>query len=36
MYPLHHATPIDPERVPSITGFAVMLVAICVAARGPD
>jgi peptidoglycan/LPS O-acetylase OafA/YrhL len=36
MYPLHYATPIDPDRVPSIVGFAVMLLAICVAAKGPD
>jgi peptidoglycan/LPS O-acetylase OafA/YrhL len=35
-YPLHHATAIDPERAPSTTGFAVMLLAICVAAGGPD
>ena len=36
MYPLHYATPIDPDRVPSIAGFAVMLLAICAAASGPD
>lgn len=36
MFPLHHATPIDPERVPSIVGFAVMLILVCLAARGPD
>jgi len=36
MYPLHHATPIDPDRLPSIVGFAVMLLAICAAAKGPD
>lgn len=36
MYPLHHATAIDPARGPSIAGFAVMLLVICIAARGPD
>jgi peptidoglycan/LPS O-acetylase OafA/YrhL len=36
MYPLHHATAFDAARVPSITGFAVMLLACCVAAKGPD
>ncbi|WP_442785086.1 acyltransferase family protein [Amycolatopsis sp. H20-H5] len=36
MFPLHHPTPIDPERVPSIVGFAVMLILVCLAARGPD
>jgi peptidoglycan/LPS O-acetylase OafA/YrhL len=36
VYPLHHATPIDPDRLPSIVGFAVLLLAICAAAKGPD
>jgi peptidoglycan/LPS O-acetylase OafA/YrhL len=36
MYPLHYALPVDAARVPSIVGFAVMLVALCAAAKGPD
>lgn len=36
MYPLHYATPIDAARLPSIAGFAAMLLAVCAAAKGPD
>jgi peptidoglycan/LPS O-acetylase OafA/YrhL len=36
MFPFHHATAIDPDRIPSMVGFAVMLLAICAAAKGPD
>jgi peptidoglycan/LPS O-acetylase OafA/YrhL len=36
MYPLHYALPVDAARVPSIVGFAVMLLALCAAAKGPD
>jgi peptidoglycan/LPS O-acetylase OafA/YrhL len=36
MFPYGFATPIDPSQVPSIIGFAVLLLAICAAARGPD
>ncbi|WP_425484961.1 acyltransferase family protein [Amycolatopsis anabasis] len=36
MFPARHATAIDPSRWPSIIGFAVLLLAICAAARGPD
>ncbi|MFD8498781.1 acyltransferase family protein [Amycolatopsis sp. NPDC059657] len=36
MFPLHYATAIDPERLPSVAGFAVMLLAMCAAAKGPD
>ncbi|GHF85186.1 peptidoglycan/LPS O-acetylase OafA/YrhL [Amycolatopsis bartoniae] len=36
LYPDHVALPTDPARLPSDLGFAVMLVAICAAAKGPD
>jgi peptidoglycan/LPS O-acetylase OafA/YrhL len=36
LYPDHVALPTDPDRLPSDAGFAVMLVAICAAAKGPD
>lgn len=36
LYPDHVALPGDPARLPSIIGFAVMLVTICAAAKGPD
>jgi peptidoglycan/LPS O-acetylase OafA/YrhL len=35
-YPFHYALPQDAARLPSIVGFAVLLVAICLAAKGPD
>lgn len=36
LYPAGVALPGDPARMPSDIGFAVMLVAICAAAKGPD
>jgi peptidoglycan/LPS O-acetylase OafA/YrhL len=36
LYPDHVALPGDPAHLPSIIGFAVMLVTICAAAKGPD
>ncbi|TVT17866.1 acyltransferase [Amycolatopsis acidiphila] len=36
LYPFHVALPSDPARLPSDLGFAVMLVAICAAAKGRD
>jgi peptidoglycan/LPS O-acetylase OafA/YrhL len=36
MFPYHVAMPIDPSRTPSIIGWAVMLLIVCAAARGPD
>lgn len=36
LYPDHVAGPLDPARMPSDIGFAVMLAVICVAAKGPD
>ena len=36
LYPDGVALPTDPARMPSDIGFAVMLVAICAAAKGPD
>ena len=36
VFPFHHPLPADPQRWPSTIGFAVMLVLVCVAARGPD
>jgi peptidoglycan/LPS O-acetylase OafA/YrhL len=36
LYPDHVALPTDPARMPSDIGFAVMLVVICAAAKGPD
>lgn len=36
LYPDHVQLPSDPARVPSDLGFALMLVAICAAAKGPD
>lgn len=36
LYPDHVALPTDPARLPSDIGFAVLLVAICAAAKGPD
>lgn len=36
LYPEHMALPGDPARMPSILGFAVMLITICAAAKGPD
>lgn len=36
MFPFHHALAADPDRMPSMLGFAVMLLAICAAAKGPD
>jgi len=36
LYPEGVALPGDPARMPSDIGFAVMLVAVCAAAKGPD
>ncbi|MFD2422462.1 acyltransferase family protein [Amycolatopsis pigmentata] len=36
LYPDHVEVPGDPARLPSVIGFAVMLVTICAAAKGPD
>ena len=36
LYPDGVALPTDPARMPSDIGFAVMLVVICAAAKGPD
>ncbi|HVV10277.1 acyltransferase [Amycolatopsis sp.] len=36
LYPDGVPLPTDPARMPSDIGFAVMLVAICAAAKGPD
>ncbi len=36
VFPFHQALPADPERWPSTIGFAIMLLAVCFAARGPD
>ncbi|GAA5170319.1 acyltransferase [Amycolatopsis dongchuanensis] len=36
LYPDHVALPTDPARLPSDLGFAVLLVTICAAAKGPD
>lgn len=36
LYPNGVALPTDPARLPSDIGFAVMLVVICAAAKGPD
>ncbi|GLY69494.1 acyltransferase family protein [Amycolatopsis taiwanensis] len=36
LYPEHVALPGDPARLPSDLGFAVMLITICAAAKGPD
>lgn len=36
LYPHHLTLPGDPARLPSDVGFAVMLITISVAAKGPD
>lgn len=36
LYPHHVALPTDPSRWPSVIGFAVGLVLVCAAAKGPD
>ncbi|MET8850639.1 acyltransferase [Amycolatopsis sp. NPDC004625] len=36
VFPFHAALPQDAQRWPSTIGFAVLLVLVCVAARGPD
>ncbi|MEU5261691.1 acyltransferase [Amycolatopsis sp. NPDC021455] len=36
VFPLHRALPQDAERWPSTIGFAVLLLLVCLAARGPD
>ncbi|MEV5300658.1 acyltransferase family protein [Amycolatopsis methanolica] len=36
LYPFHVALPTDPSRLPSIIGFALVLVLVCAAAKGPD
>ncbi|WP_312868540.1 acyltransferase family protein [Amycolatopsis pithecellobii] len=36
LYPDHVALPSDPARLPSDLGFAVMLLLVCAAAKGPD
>jgi peptidoglycan/LPS O-acetylase OafA/YrhL len=36
VFPFHHPLPEDPQRWPSTIGFAIMLVLVCLAARGPD
>ncbi|WP_167116345.1 acyltransferase family protein [Amycolatopsis viridis] len=36
LYPFHVALPTDPARLPSDIGFAVALVLVCAAAKGPD
>ena len=36
VFPFHHPLPADPERWPSTIGFGIMLLLVCLAARGPD
>ncbi|MGW4526162.1 acyltransferase family protein [Amycolatopsis sp. NPDC004378] len=36
VFPFHTALPQDAERWPSTIGFAVLLLLVCLAARGPD
>jgi peptidoglycan/LPS O-acetylase OafA/YrhL len=36
VFPFHVALPQDAERWPSTIGFAVLLLLVCLAARGPD
>ncbi|WIX75245.1 hypothetical protein QRX50_27320 [Amycolatopsis carbonis] len=36
VFPFHRAMPQDPARWPSTIGFAVLLLVICLAARGSD
>jgi peptidoglycan/LPS O-acetylase OafA/YrhL len=36
VFPFHRALPQDAERWPSTIGFAVLLLLVCLAARGPD
>ncbi|MGW5743929.1 acyltransferase family protein [Amycolatopsis sp. NPDC003861] len=36
VFPFHVALPQDAQRWPSTIGFAVLLLLVCVAARGPD
>jgi peptidoglycan/LPS O-acetylase OafA/YrhL len=36
VFPFHVALPQDAERWPSTIGFTVLIVLVCVAARGPD
>jgi peptidoglycan/LPS O-acetylase OafA/YrhL len=36
LYPHHVALPTDPSRLPSVIGFVLVLVLVCVAAKGPD
>jgi peptidoglycan/LPS O-acetylase OafA/YrhL len=36
VFPFHRALPQDAERWPSTIGFGVLLLLVCLAARGPD
>ncbi|MFG1645014.1 acyltransferase family protein [Amycolatopsis sp. NPDC049252] len=36
VFPFHRALPQDAQRWPSTIGFAVLLLLVCLAARGPD